>query len=74
MFIVIAGGGKVGSYLASVLLQSGNEVAVIEETLKTADQLSVMRLSRHSRRRLRLALPGGCGYQAGRRLRRDDGS
>lgn len=42
MFIVIAGGGKVGSYLASVLLQSGNEVAVIEETLKTADQLSVM--------------------------------
>ena len=42
MFIVIAGGGKVGSYRASVLLQSGNEVAVIEETLKTADQLSVM--------------------------------
>jgi len=42
VFIVIAGGGKVGSYLASVLLQSGNEVAVIEETLKTADQLSVM--------------------------------
>ena len=42
MFIVIAGGGKVGSYLASVSLQSGNEVAVIEETLKTADQLSVM--------------------------------
>lgn len=42
MFIVIAGGGKVGSYLASVLLQSGNEVAVIEETLKAADQLSVM--------------------------------
>lgn len=42
MFIVIAGGGKVGSYLASVLLQGGNEVAVIEETLKTADQLSVM--------------------------------
>lgn len=42
MFIVIAGGGKVGSYLASVLLQSGNDVAVIEETLKTADQLSVM--------------------------------
>jgi len=42
VFIVIAGGGKVGSYLASVLLQGGNEVAVIEETLKTADQLSVM--------------------------------
>lgn len=41
MFIVIAGGGKVGSYLASVLLNSGNEVSVIEETLQTADQLSV---------------------------------
>ena len=30
MYIVIAGGGKVGSYLATVLLRSGNEVAVIE--------------------------------------------
>ncbi|MDO4291224.1 MAG: TrkA family potassium uptake protein [Eggerthellaceae bacterium] len=42
MLIVIAGGGKIGSYLASVLLASGNEVAVIEENLKTADALSVM--------------------------------
>ncbi|WP_172135620.1 TrkA family potassium uptake protein [Adlercreutzia sp. ZJ473] len=42
MFIVIAGGGKVGSYLASVLLASGNEVAVIEENLQAADALSVM--------------------------------
>ncbi|WP_165047095.1 MULTISPECIES: TrkA family potassium uptake protein [unclassified Adlercreutzia] len=42
MFIVIAGGGKVGSYLASVLLASGNEVAVIEESLQAADELSVM--------------------------------
>lgn len=42
MLIVIAGGGKIGSYLASVLLSSGNEVAVIEENLKTADALSVM--------------------------------
>lgn len=42
MFIVIAGGGKVGSYLASVLLKSGNEVAVIEEKLQEADALSVM--------------------------------
>lgn len=42
MYIVIAGGGKVGSYLATVLLNSGNEVAVIEENLQTADALSVM--------------------------------
>lgn len=41
MYIVIAGGGKIGEYLASVLLQSGNDVAVIEEDLKTADRLSV---------------------------------
>ena len=31
MYIVIAGGGKIGSYLASILLKSGNDVAVIEE-------------------------------------------
>lgn len=42
MYIVIAGGGKVGSYLASVLLSSGNEVTVIEEKLQMADQLSIM--------------------------------
>lgn len=42
MYIVIAGGGKVGSYLASVLLKSDNEVAVIEENLQMADALSVM--------------------------------
>ncbi len=41
MYIVIAGGGKIGAYLASVLLKSGNEVAVIEQKLKTADRLSV---------------------------------
>lgn len=41
MYVVIAGGGKVGSYLAQVMLSSGNEVAVIEETLSTADRLSV---------------------------------
>ena len=33
MYIVIAGGGKIGEYLASVLLSSGNDVAVIEENL-----------------------------------------
>ncbi len=41
MYIVIAGGGKIGAYLASMLLKSGNEVAVIEQKLKTADRLSV---------------------------------
>lgn len=40
MYVVIAGGGKVGEYLASVLLSSGNEVAIIEETLATANRLS----------------------------------
>jgi trk system potassium uptake protein len=42
MYVVIAGGGKVGEYLASVLLDSGNDVAVIEEDLETADHLSVV--------------------------------
>lgn len=41
MYIVISGGGKIGSYLASVLLKSGNEVAVIEEIRNRADRLSV---------------------------------
>lgn len=41
MYIVISGGGKIGSYLASVLLKSGNEVAIIEQKLTTADRLSV---------------------------------
>ncbi|WP_251177948.1 potassium channel family protein [Adlercreutzia agrestimuris] len=40
MYIVIAGGGKIGEYLAGVLLQSGNVVAIIEEDLATADRLS----------------------------------
>ena len=41
MYIVIAGGGKIGSYLAGIMLKSGNEVAVIEQRLATADRLSV---------------------------------
>lgn len=41
MYIVIVGGGKVGEYLATVLLESGNDVAVIDENLETADRLSV---------------------------------
>lgn len=42
MYIVVAGGGKIGEYLASVLLRSGNDVAVIEENAQTADHLSIV--------------------------------
>lgn len=48
MYIVITGGGKVGKHLASVLLQSGNEVVVIEKDLLTADQLSAVLQGRYS--------------------------
>lgn len=41
MYVVIMGGGKVGEYLASVLLEQGNEVAVLEQDSDRADQLSV---------------------------------
>lgn len=47
MYVVIAGGGKVGEYLATVLLQSGNDVAVIEENLETADRLSIVLQGRY---------------------------
>ena len=42
MYIVITGGGKVGEYLATVLLKSGNEVAIIERSAETADRLSMI--------------------------------
>lgn len=41
MYVVIMGGGKVGEYLATVLLDAGNEVAIIEANRVTADRLSV---------------------------------
>ena len=41
MYVVIAGGGKVGEYLATILLQSGHTVAVIEQDPQTALDLSV---------------------------------
>lgn len=47
MYIVIAGGGKVGEYLASVLLQSGNEVAIIERDVEIADRLSMLLQGRY---------------------------
>lgn len=42
MYVVIAGGGKVGEYLATVLLRSGNDVAIIEQDPETADRLSIV--------------------------------
>ena len=47
MYIVIAGGGKVGEYLATVLLKSGNEVAIIERDAATADRLSMVLQGRY---------------------------
>ena len=69
MYIVIAGGGKIGSYLASTLLKSGNEVAVIEQRLSTADRLSVSLEGRY------LVIHGdGCDsrYQEGAGIRTAD--
>ncbi len=47
MYIVINGGGKVGEYLATVLLESGNEVAVIERERGVADRLSMVLSGRY---------------------------
>lgn len=69
MYIVIAGGGKVGEYLASVLLQSNNDVAIIEADLATADRLSVALQGRY------LVIHGdGCDskYQEDAGIRRAD--
>ena len=69
MYIVISGGGKVGEYLASVLLQSDNDVAIIEADLATADRLSVALQGRY------LVIHGdGCDskYQEDAGIRRAD--
>ena len=47
MYIVITGGGKVGEYLATVLLESGNEVAIIERYADVADRLSMILQGRY---------------------------
>jgi trk system potassium uptake protein TrkA len=39
MYIIIAGGGKVGYYLAKELLEDGHEILVIEKDAKTAWQI-----------------------------------
>ena len=40
MYIVINGGGKIGSYLAGMLLDNGHDVAVIEQNAETAGRLA----------------------------------
>lgn len=47
MYIVIVGGGKVGEYLATVLLENGNEVAIIESKEDVADRLSMVLQGRY---------------------------
>jgi trk system potassium uptake protein len=39
MYIVINGGGKVGSYLARTMLESGHDVALIEKRAEIVDKL-----------------------------------
>lgn len=69
MYIVIAGGGNIGSYLASVLLSSNNEVVVIENDRETADMLSVALEGRY------MVIKGDCcdsKYQEDAGVRRAD--
>lgn len=40
MYVVIVGGGKVGEYLATILLRNGDDVAIIEKDSKIATKLS----------------------------------
>ncbi|AJC12579.1 MAG: TrkA family potassium uptake protein [Berryella intestinalis] len=47
MRVVISGGGKVGEYLATVLLASGNEVTIIERDADVADRLSMLLSGRY---------------------------
>ena len=42
MFIVIVGGGKVGSYLTRALLKQGHEVVVIEKNARKATELDTL--------------------------------
>ncbi|MBQ3300684.1 MAG: TrkA family potassium uptake protein [Eggerthellaceae bacterium] len=47
MYIVICGGGKVGEYLATILLKNGHEVAVIDRDSYVADKLSITMQGRY---------------------------
>src|SRR5579859_100841 len=42
MFILIVGGGKVGTYLARALLSQGQEVVVVEKVARKAQTLATM--------------------------------
>ncbi|NPD31633.1 TrkA family potassium uptake protein [Eggerthellaceae bacterium zg-1084] len=69
MHVVISGGGKVGEYLASVLLESGHEVSIIEQDSEVADRLSMLLSGRY------LVVNGdGCDskYQEDAGIRRAD--
>ena len=69
MYVVIAGAGKVGEYLAALMLKGGNDVAVIERDLEVADRLSVVLQGRY------LVIHGdGCDskYQEDAGIRRAD--
>ena len=39
MYVIIAGGGKIGSYLASLMVEASNEVAVIEKQEDLCDTI-----------------------------------
>jgi trk/ktr system potassium uptake protein len=39
MFVVIVGGGKVGSYLASLLLEGGHQIKIIDNRQGVIDKL-----------------------------------
>ena len=47
MYIVISGAGKVGEYLATLMLKGGNDVAIIEQDITTADRLSAALTGRY---------------------------
>src|SRR3990172_9051242 len=40
MYIIVAGGGKVGYYLSKELLSEGHEVLIIEQNAKKCDQIA----------------------------------
>ena len=42
MYIIINGGGKIGEYLATKLLNNRHEVAIIEQNAKTIDHLALV--------------------------------
>jgi len=49
VYVVVAGGGKVGFYLAKTLINEGHEVLVIERDQRKADARGCLR-SKHAQR------------------------